>query len=108
MMTITDVFDYKQELDELLARIGKHVDIWFKIALESDEDGEITNEGYVSDISQVKSCLGDVFSSDFAEEVFDALDSDDLYISSDGELDYNTLLDEDDYEVSYVIQLFIV
>ena len=108
MMTITDVFDYKQDLDELLARIGKHTEIWFKIALESDEDGEITNEGYVSDISQVKSCLGDVFSSDFAEEVFDALDSNDLYISSDGELDYNTLLDEDDYEVSYVIQLIIV
>lgn len=107
-MTISDIFDYKEELDELLAKIGKHVEIWFNVVLESVEDGEITNEGYISDISQLKSCLRDVFSSDFAEEVFDALDSNDLYISSDGELDYNTLLDEDAYEVSYVIQLTIV
>lgn len=110
MFTITDLFDYKQELDELLSRIGKHVEIWFSIALESPEDGEITNEGYVNDINQVKSCLSDVFSSDFADEVFEALDSSDLYISSNGELDYNTLIpfDEANYEVSYVIQLTIV
>lgn len=108
MLTITDLFDYKQDLDDLLARISKHVDIWFSVALESEEDGEITNEGYVSDISQVRSCLSDVFNSDFAEEVFDALDSSDLYISSDGQLDYTTLIDEDNYEVSYVIQLTIV
>lgn len=108
MFTITDLFDYKQELDELLSRIGKHVEIWFSFALESEEDGEITNEGYVSDINQVKASLRDALSADFADEVFEALDSSDLYISSDGELDYNTLIDEDDYEVSYVIQLTII
>lgn len=108
MFTITDLFDYKQELDELLSRIGKHVEIWFSFALESAEDGEITNEGYVSDINQVKASLRDAFSADFADEVFEALDSNDLYISSDGQLDYNTLIDEDDYEVSYVFQLTIV
>ena len=108
MFTITDLFDYKQELDELLSRIGKHVEIWFSFALESPEDGEITNVGYVNDINQVKTSLKDVLSEDFADEVFEALDSSDLYISSDGELDYTTLIDEDDYEVSYVIQLTIV
>lgn len=106
-MTISDIFDYKEELDELLAKIGKHIEIWFAFVVE-DSSGELSNEGYVNSTSQVKDCLKDTLSEDFAEEVFDALDSDDLYISSDGELDYNTLLDEDDYEVSYVIQLTIV
>lgn len=108
MFTITDLFDYKQDLDEILSRIGKHVEIWFSFALESEEDGEITNEGYVNNIDQVKASLRDALSEDFADEVFEALDSNDLYISSDGELDYNTLIDEDDYEVSYVFQLTIV
>lgn len=108
MFTITDLFDYKQELDELLSRIGKHVEIWFSFALESAEDGEITNEGYVTDINQVKTSLRDALSEDFADEVFEALDSSDLYISSNGDLNYNTLIIEDDYEVSYLLQLTIV
>lgn len=108
MFTITDLFDYKQDLDEILSRIGKHVEIWFSFALESAEDGEITNEGYVNNINQVKASLRDALSEDFADEVFEALDSSDLYISSNGELDYNPLIDEEDYEVSYVLQLTIV
>lgn len=107
-MTISDLFDYKQELDELLSKIGKHVEIWFNFVVESDIDGEITNSGYSNDIHQIQDCIKDVVEDSFAQEIFDELDSTDLYISSDGDGSYTTLIESDTYEVSYVIQLTIV
>lgn len=111
-MTISDIFDFKDELDEVLAQVGGKSEIFFKLYIEQTEKGtddDIMNAGYMNSVADVKTCINDVVDDDWAEEIFDRLDSTNLvFPGSDSDL--QILYEDEEYEayiVSYAIELHI-
>lgn len=112
MMTITDIFDFKDELDEVLSKIGGKSEIFFKLYIEQLEEGtdeDIMNAGYMNSVEDVKTCISDVVDDDWAEEIFDKLDSSDLVFPGD-DADLQELYKDEEYDsyiVSYAIELHV-
>ena len=108
-MTLSDIFDFKDDIDEVLSKIGTHSEIFFKIYIEQLENTsaneDIWNEGYVENIKQVSSMIRDVVADDWADEIMDRLDSTDLVFP--GSADSLQLLYEDEEYNSFIVSYAI-
>ena len=106
-MTITDIFDFKDELDSVLSKIGEKSELFFKFYIEFKADNysdDIWNEGYVENDYQLGSMISDVVDTDWAREIYAKLDDTDLVFPGDAMS--LQLLYEDEYViVSYAIEL---